>query len=248
MAWIESHTVLLRHRKLIELAQDLRLAPVYVMGHLHALWHAALEQQEDGDLSSWSDQFIAEMASFPGDAPQFVRLLQRHEWLDGKLLHHWLDYAGKYLTAKYRTANPKRLRQILLKYKSAYSRSKVGRSPIRLSSHKVGSESFSRKGEFEGETLFEEFWAFYPRKHDKGAAVVKWKATVKRGAKPDDLVLAAKNYQISMRDTEEKYIKHGATFLGPTEPWREYLDGPRIPESKQDLQSKKIREALKQGL
>ena len=80
------------------------------MGHLHSLWHAALEQQEDGDLSSWSDEFIAQMADYPGDAPQFVRLLQKHDWLDGKVIHDWLDYAGKYLTAKYRTANPKKLR------------------------------------------------------------------------------------------------------------------------------------------
>jgi len=133
VAWIESHTVIMRHRKLLELATELRIRPAYAMGHLHSLWHAALEQQEDGDLSLWSDEFIAQMADFPGDAPQFVRLLQKHNWLEGKLLHDWLDYAGKYLTAKYRTANPKKLRQILLKHKSVNSPSKVGRSPIRLS-------------------------------------------------------------------------------------------------------------------
>jgi len=76
MAWIESHTILIRHRKLIDLSHDLRLRPVYVMGHLHALWHAALEQAEDGDLSQWSDEFIASSACYPGSAPQFVSLLQ----------------------------------------------------------------------------------------------------------------------------------------------------------------------------
>ena len=148
MAWIESHTVLLRHRKLVELATELGLRPVYVMGHLHALWHSALEQQEDGDLSEWSDETIASLASYQGDALKFVAALQRRGWLDGKLLHDWLDYAGKYLTAKYRTANPGKLKKILSKYKSVNSRSKVGRSPIGLSrSSKVGSE----EGESEGE-------------------------------------------------------------------------------------------------
>lgn len=136
----------------MELAKDLRLKPVYLLGHLHALWHAALEQQEDGDLSSWSDELIAEMSGFDGDAPQFVSLLQTHGWLDGKVLHDWLDYAGKYLTAKYRTANPRKLRQILFKHKSSNSRTKVRpksvQDAIGLSHHKVlkSSEGDARGG------------------------------------------------------------------------------------------------------
>lgn len=155
MPWIESHTVLLRHRKLIELAKDLRIKPVYALGHLHALWHAALEQQEDGDLSSWSDELIAELSGFDGSAPQYVSLLQLHGWLDGKVLHDWLDYAGKYLTAKYRTANPKKLRQILFKHKSVLSRTKVRRQSvqdaIRLSHDEVPKE---KEGEMGGEKMW----------------------------------------------------------------------------------------------
>ena len=126
MPWIESHTVLTRHRKLIELSKELRLKPVYAMGHLHSLWHVALEQAEDGDLSSWSDEFIADSAQYPADAPQFVRLLQKHGWLDGKLLHDWLDYAGRYLEAKYRTSNPERLSEIYKKH----GRSKDGKKSV----------------------------------------------------------------------------------------------------------------------
>lgn len=113
MAWIESHTVLIRHRKIIELAKDLRLKPVYVIGHLHALWYATLEQQEDGDLSSWTDEFIAESCCYQGDAPQFVSLLQKHKWLDGKVVHDWWEYAGRYLESKYKTSNPKKLHKIM---------------------------------------------------------------------------------------------------------------------------------------
>lgn len=112
MAYVESHTVLLRHRKLREFARSLRLKPVYVMGHLHALWHAALEQQEDGDLSSWSDDLIAESSEYTGDAPKYVSLLQEHRWLDDRLIHDWLDYAGAYLRGKYAKKNRDRLVQI----------------------------------------------------------------------------------------------------------------------------------------
>lgn len=116
MPWTESHTVLIRHRKVVELATALRIRPSHAIGHLHALWHAALEQQEDGDLSAWSDEFIAQASDYPGDAPQYVRLLQKHRWLDDKLIHDWLDYAGRYLEAKYKTSNPKRLSEIRAKH------------------------------------------------------------------------------------------------------------------------------------
>ncbi len=154
MAWIESHTVLLRHRKLLELAKELRLKPVYVLGHLHALWHAALEQQEDGDLSSWSDDLIAEVSCYQGDASQYVSLLRLHKWLDGNLIHDWLDYAGKYLSAKYRSSNPGKLKKILAKHKSVKSPTKVGRSPIGLG--KVGKVPKSSEGEV-GEPKFPEW-------------------------------------------------------------------------------------------
>jgi hypothetical protein len=120
MAWIESHTVLIRHRKLREFARELRIRPSYAMGHLHALWHAALEQQENGDLSAWSDELIAEVSDVPGDAPQYVRLLQKHGWLDGRLLHDWLDYAGNYLVRKYSTGNRERLVAIWLLHGRVY--------------------------------------------------------------------------------------------------------------------------------
>lgn len=122
MAWIESHTVLSRHRKVKDTARALRIRPAYLIGHLHLLWHAALEQAEDGDLTRWSDEFIAEAADFPGDAPQFVRLLRDHGWLDGRLLHDWTDYAGKYLIGKYAKDHRDRLVEIWAKHGKQYGK------------------------------------------------------------------------------------------------------------------------------
>ncbi len=114
MAWIESHTVLRNHRKVLLLSRALRLNTAQTIGHLHLLWHAALEQQENGDLSKWSDDLIAELAGYTGDAPQFVRLLQEFGWLGykndltkkiiigtEKIIHDWWDYAGRYIQGKY---------------------------------------------------------------------------------------------------------------------------------------------------
>jgi hypothetical protein len=105
------------------------LKPVYVIGHLHALWHDALEQQEDGDLSKWSDGLIAESSQYDGDAPQYVSLLQQYGWLDNRLIHDWLEYAGRYLEGKYRTSNIEMLKAIWkkhgLNYMEPYRRKKV---------------------------------------------------------------------------------------------------------------------------
>lgn len=103
MAWIESHTVLVRHRKLIELAEDLKIRRAYAMGHLHALWHAAIEQQEDGDLSTWSDKMIAEAADFSGDPKRLIHSLKLRRWIDrNRRIHDWWDYAGPFLRSKYK--------------------------------------------------------------------------------------------------------------------------------------------------
>jgi hypothetical protein len=115
MPWIESHTEIERHRKTILMAAELGIKRVYLSGHLHCLWHHILEQQEDGDLTNWPPELIAQMAEYDtGDVVQFFSLLKKYSWINEKnnLVHDWLDYAGRYLTAKYRTRNPGKLKAI----------------------------------------------------------------------------------------------------------------------------------------
>jgi len=73
---------------------------------------------------------------------------------------------------------------------------------------------------------FEGFWQIYPRKLAKKDALAKWTATLKKGASVDVLFMAAKNYARAMElaETEQPYIKHAATFLGPKEHWREFAE------------------------
>lgn len=111
MPWIKSPTVLLRHRKLLRLAAELNLPPVYVLGHLHALWHTVLEQQEDGNLSDWTEEMLADAAAYTGDAGRFVAALQRCGFLDNHVIPDWDDYAGRYLTYKYKPRKTKNRRQ-----------------------------------------------------------------------------------------------------------------------------------------
>lgn len=73
---------------------------------------------------------------------------------------------------------------------------------------------------------FESFWKVYPRKVEKKTAFQKWKARIKQ-YDPDTLIQAATAYAEKCRreGTPVNYIKHPATFLGPNEPFKDYLTG-----------------------
>lgn len=79
-------------------------------------------------------------------------------------------------------------------------------------------------------TDFEEFWGIYPRKADKAQAYKKYKARLEDGYSHEQLVTAAKNYAEQCRrdKTEDKYIKHGKTFLGESTPFLDYLPNQNL--------------------
>lgn len=72
---------------------------------------------------------------------------------------------------------------------------------------------------------FEQFWLVYPRKVGKGEAYKKYKARLNDGFSEAELLEAATNYaaQCKRDRTEEKYIKHGKTFLSENTPFLDYI-------------------------
>ena len=73
---------------------------------------------------------------------------------------------------------------------------------------------------------FEEFWQSYPRgrRKEKKAAYRAWKARVKAGAKPEQLIRAATLYAQECKGKDPRYIKLPKTFLGPDDHWEEYQE------------------------
>ncbi len=71
---------------------------------------------------------------------------------------------------------------------------------------------------------FEEWWKAYPRKVEKRGAWKKWEHA-RKAAGHAPLLTAAVNYAryVVKERTEAKFVKHPATFLGPSEPWRDWL-------------------------
>lgn len=89
-----------------------------------------------------------------------------------------------------------------------------------------------RKREYRAKTEAEEkafaaWWDRYPRKIGKQDAFAAYVAALKGGASEDALLKSIEHYMAELvrLGTEEKYIKHPATFLRK-ERWRDYVDAP----------------------
>lgn len=223
------------------MAKELRLRPAYIVGHLHLLWHNALEQAEDGDLSSWSDDFIASSAGYPGDAPQFVRLLQKHGWLDGKMIHDWLNYTGRYLDAKYRTSNPARLKEIVEKheqFKKSFIKSDFSPTLVRPPNLTLPNLTKQEHEHFD----FASLWERYPKKLGKSSAQRHFNASVKTEEDYESLNKAINNFlasRIALGDPQ--YIPHGSTWFNNWRDWIDYQEPKTQKTAEDDLIAEKKR-------
>lgn len=80
------------------------------------------------------------------------------------------------------------------------------------------------------EAEFNAAWEHYPRKDERKAALEKYQARRRAGATAEELALAVQHYAAAARHqgTERRFIKHGKTFFGHTDPWREFLAPPSL--------------------
>jgi len=71
---------------------------------------------------------------------------------------------------------------------------------------------------------FTEAWNGYPRKVGKPAALKAFHARTVEGVPQEELVTAAKNYGEKRRGEDPQYTMLPATFFGPNERWKEYIE------------------------
>lgn len=64
----------------------------------------------------------------------------------------------------------------------------------------------------ESEDRFDEFWASYPRRIDKGHARKAWTAAVKK-TDPDTVIGAARSFSVMCSGTDPKFVAYPATWL-----------------------------------
>jgi len=108
MAWIESHQELKDHPKTRKLSRHLGITVPAAIGHLHCLWWWALEYAQDGDLSEYDAEDIAEAAMWEGEAAPFTDGLVKAGFIDSTddtdavMIHDWMEYAGRLVTSRRR--------------------------------------------------------------------------------------------------------------------------------------------------
>ena len=84
----------------------------------------------------------------------------------------------------------------------------------------TGSEKY-------GDPDFSVFWKWYPRKVAKEPAWKAWRQLKGSGENMEAVVNAARCYAVNVKDTEERFILHAATFLRQ----RRFDDFQEISES-----------------
>lgn len=97
---------------------------------------------------------------------------------------------------------------------------------ININTNDKHKDAPSKKVDFAAD--FEEFWRAYPKPQnpDKTPGRKKYIALREKGVSAEELLKAAQGYAQAMRAqrTAPRYIKRCATFLGPQEPWKDFVD------------------------
>ncbi|WP_212939223.1 hypothetical protein [Paenibacillus antibioticophila] len=99
MAWIESHQGTDRHPKTRKFCRKLGVSVPTAVGHLHMFWWWAMEFAQDGDVSKFEAEDIADAMEYDGDPDVLMDALIYAGYIDqtetGRVIHDWYDYAGK---------------------------------------------------------------------------------------------------------------------------------------------------------
>lgn len=131
MAWIESHTTLDKHHKVIRLRLAMRWSKNETIGFLHRFWWTVLEVSPSGDITALSSpEVMAEMLDMePGVMAKVLQAMEhpdpKQTFLDragGRLLvHDWLDFAWTYLSDSKFKRHPDKLAEIRKLHRKADS-------------------------------------------------------------------------------------------------------------------------------
>lgn len=243
MAWISVDQKLIGG-KLRSLYKSIGCSQNEAIGILVFLWLWGIDNAGmDGLIVSADRSDIADVLKpglAPGlDAEAVVESLIQNCWideLDGELYFHdwseWRSYYNKYIGEKKKHAE--RMRRYRNKNTdsdgSGSNDSDVTSDVTNTETQDPENQSVAEKKTPKYEKDFETFWAAYPRKADKGQCYKKYKARIKDGYSPEELLTAALNYaeQCRRQKTEQQYIKHGKTFLGDSVPFADFL--PKMNE------------------
>jgi len=99
MAWIESHQELARHPKTKKFARLLGVSLPAAVGHLHFFWWWAMDYAQDGDISRYDMEEVADACGWEGEPKKLFHALLDAGFTEGDdgdyHIHDWREYAGR---------------------------------------------------------------------------------------------------------------------------------------------------------
>lgn len=109
MAWIESHQELANHPKTRRLCRLAGIKRRDALGLLHLLWYWVYDYAPEGDLSSFSDDDIADAVDWEEEPEKLVSILITAGFMDeNRCIHDWWDYAQKWIERRRKDAERKK--------------------------------------------------------------------------------------------------------------------------------------------
>lgn len=256
MAWIKSFQELGRHPKTKRLARTLGISVPDAIGRLHLLWWWATDYAQDGNLSSFDIEDIADAVMWDDDPQTLIDALISSRFLDknenGELvIHDWEENTGNQFERRKKQAEHMREYRASKKKDNVNETCASRNDNVSITCCVRGEENRGEEkrkdttpptppsqggvragGEYS--PAFEIFWSAYPRKVQKQTAFKAWLGVVRHGTKPEDLTQAAAAYHTAgqKHGTPPDKILHPATFLHEDR-WKDWLppDGASYRES-----------------
>lgn len=219
------------------------------LGILNYVWLWAVKGNADSsgllkkaDLSDIADVFVLKIEK-GRDPLKIAKALVEAGWIDeyddGYYIHDWPEHQKplvEYLAKKEAAAERKRRERARKAIAGGSHDEKHDDDPNGLPPAPPGDppdspgppEEKAAPDKPKGSSYtpaFEQFWAAYPRKDEKGNAYKKYLARRNDGFSEAELLEAATAYAVQCKQqrTEKKYIKLGKTFLSDSTPFLDFL-------------------------
>lgn len=248
MAWISVHESV-DGPKLRNLYKQLGCSKFEALGILNFLWIWGLTNAEKDGLILFADKedierYLYGVGSGCKLSPkQVVDALFDTGWIDqtpaGLYIHDWEMWQDQWYKAKERRESDARRKRESRKNKPPERKADEGEdkkkdAPAEGHADNPQDKPEGKEDRKEPEAqpaepryipAFEQFWAAYPRKEEKGAAYKKYNARLNDGYSEEELLMAAEGYAVQCKRlrTEKRYIKHPKTFLSDSLPFLDFL-------------------------
>lgn len=255
MAWISVHETV-DGPKLRNLYKSLGCSKFEAVGILNFLWFWGLSNATKEGLILYADSEDIERYLYGVgtgtkiDFKRIVNALIETGWLEetneGFYLHDWSMWQAPWYKARERRESDVRRKRETAKRHSARTDEEDEDIPqespsgIPQDTNDDVTEKPVKTDNSNYAPKFEEFWSIYPRKIGKGEAYRKYQTRRKDGFSDDELITAAKNYdlQCKKQKTERQFIKHPKTFLSDTLPFLDFLPEKLASnDKKEDVQT-----------